>query len=46
MKKFAFLFLISLLEALNHDRSNGEPYVNHLAGHHRAIFIGPDSRME
>jgi hypothetical protein len=27
------------LETLNHDGSNGEPYVNHLAGHHTELFL-------
>ena len=28
-----------MLETLNHDGSNGEPYVNHLAGHHTELFL-------
>ena len=28
-----------MLETLNHDGSNGEPYVNHLAGHHPELFL-------
>ena len=28
-----------LLETLNHDGSNGEPYVNHLAGRHAELFL-------
>jgi hypothetical protein len=27
-----------MLETLNHDGSNREPYVNHLAGHHTELF--------
>jgi hypothetical protein len=27
------------LETLNHDGSNGEPYVNHLAGNHTELFL-------
>jgi hypothetical protein len=26
-----------MLETLNRDGSNGEPYVNHLAGHHSEL---------
>jgi hypothetical protein len=28
-----------MLGTLNHDGSNGEPYVNHLAGHHTELFL-------
>jgi hypothetical protein len=28
-----------MLETLNHEGSNGEPYVNHLAGHHTELFL-------
>jgi hypothetical protein len=28
-----------MLEKLNHDGSNGEPCVNHLAGHHTELFL-------
>jgi hypothetical protein len=28
-----------LLETLNRDGSNGEPYVNHLAGDHTELFL-------
>ena len=28
-----------MLETLKNDGSNGEPYVNHLAGHHTELFL-------
>jgi hypothetical protein len=28
-----------MLQTLNHDGSNGEPYVNHLAGNHPELFL-------
>jgi hypothetical protein len=28
-----------MLQTLNQDGSNGEPYVNHLPGHHPELFL-------
>jgi len=28
-----------MLQTLNQDGSNGEPYVNHLAGNHTELFL-------